>query len=138
MAEEKGQKERPASDCGSQQTGAFLKTWEYQPTWPASWEICVQVRKQQLEPDTEQQTGPKSGKEDVKAVYCHPACLTHMQSTLCEMPLWMKHKLESRLLGEVAITSDMQVTPPLWQEVPLDEGKRGEWKSWLKTQHSEN
>ena len=65
----------------------------------------------------EQQTGSKLGKEYVKAVYCYPACLTFMQSTSCEMPGWMKHKLESRLLGEIKITSDMQMTPPLWQKV---------------------
>ena len=61
-------------------------------------------------------TGSKSGKEYVKAVYCHPAYLTYMQSTSCEMPGWMKHKLESRLLGEISTTSDMQMTPPLWQK----------------------
>ena len=61
--------------------GKFFKRWEYQNTWPASWEICMQVRKQQLELDMEQQTGSKSGKEYVKAVYCHPAYLTYMQST---------------------------------------------------------
>ena len=57
------------------------------------------------------------GKEYVEAVYCHPAYLTSMQSTSCEMPGWMKHKLESRLLGEISITSDMHMTPPLWQKV---------------------
>ena len=77
----------------------------------------MQVKKQQLELDMEQQTGFKWGKEYVKAVYCHPAYLTSMQSTSCEMPGWMKHKLESRLLGETLITSDMQMTPPLWQKV---------------------
>ena len=66
----------------------------------------MQVKKQQLEPDMEQQTGSKSGKEYVKAVYCHPAYLTYMQSTSWEMLDWMKHKLESRLLGEISITSD--------------------------------
>ena len=74
------------------------------------------VKKQQLETDMQQQTGSKLGKENVKAVYCHPAYLTYMQSTSCEMPGWMKHKLESRLPGEISITSDMQMTPPLWQE----------------------
>ena len=64
-----------------------------------------------------QQTGSKSGKEYVKAVYCHPAYLTSMQSTSCEMPGWMKHKLESRFPGEISVTSDMQMTPPLWQKV---------------------
>ena len=102
-----------------------------------------EVKKQQLEVDMEQQTGSKLGKESVKAVYCHLAYLTYMQSTTCEMPGWMKHKLESRLPGEISITSEMQMTPPLWQKArgtkePLDEGKRGEWKSWLKTQHSES
>ena len=76
----------------------------------------MQVKKQQLEPDTEQQTGFKSGKEYIKAVYCHPAYLSYMQSTSCEMPGWMKHKLGSRLPGEISITSDMQMTPPLWQK----------------------
>ena len=65
----------------------------------------------------EQQTGSRSGKEYVKAVYCHPAWLTYMQSTSWEMLGWRKHKLESRLLGEISITSDMQMTPPLWQKV---------------------
>ena len=73
--------------------GKFFKRLEYQTTWPASWEICMQVKKQHLELDTEQQTGSKSGKEYVKAVYCHPAYLTYMQSTLCEMSGWMNHKL---------------------------------------------
>ena len=95
----------------------FLKRWEYQTTWPALWEICMQVRKQQLELDMEQQTGSKSGKEYIKAVYCHPAYLTSLQSISCEMLGWMKHKLESRFLGEILTTSDMQMTPPLWQKV---------------------
>ena len=95
----------------------ICKRWDYQTTLPASREICIQVKKQQLEPDMEQQTGSKLGKEYVKAVYCHPVYLTSMQSTSCEMPGWMKHKLESRLLGEISITSDMQMTPQLWQKV---------------------
>ena len=77
----------------------------------------MQVRKQQLELDMEQQTGSKQEKECVKAVYCHPVHLTSMHSTSCEMPDWMKCKLESRLLGEISITSDMQMTPPLWQKM---------------------
>ena len=77
----------------------------------------MQVRKQQLDLDLEQQTSSKSGKDYVKAVYCHPAYLTYMQSISCEMPGWLKHKLESRLPGETSITSDMQMTPPLWQKV---------------------
>ena len=96
--------------------GNFFKRWEYQATLPAFWDICMQVKKQQWELDMEQQTGSKLGKEYVKAVYCHPAYLTYTQSTSCEMPGWMKHKLESRFLGEISITSDKQMTPPLWQK----------------------
>ena len=77
----------------------------------------MQVKKQQLELDIEQQTEPKLGKEYIKAVYYHPAYLIYMQSTSCEILGWMKHKLESRLPGDIAITSDMQMTPPLWQKV---------------------
>ena len=76
----------------------------------------MQVKKQQLKLDMRQQTGTKLGKEYIKAVYCHPACLIYMQSTSCEMLGWMKHKLESRLLGQISITSDTQMTPPLWQK----------------------
>ena len=77
----------------------------------------MQVKKQQLELDMEQQTGSKLGKEYVKAVYCHPAYLTYMQITSCKVLGWMKHKLESRLPGETSLTSDMQMTPLLWQKV---------------------
>ena len=76
----------------------------------------MQIKKQHLELDLEQCTGSKLGKKCVKAVYCHSDYLTCMQSTSCEMLGWMKHKLESRLLGETAITPDMQMTPPLWQK----------------------
>ena len=69
------------------------------------------IKKQQLEPDKEQWTGSKLRKEYDKAVYCHPAYLTYMQSTPCEVPDWMNHKLESRLLGEISTTSDMQKIP---------------------------
>ena len=74
------------------------------------------VKKQQLELNMKQWTGSKLGKEYIKAVYCHPAYLICMQSTLGEMPGLMKHKMESRFLGEIPITSDMQMTPPLWQK----------------------
>ena len=74
----------------------------------------MQVKKQQFEPDMEQWTSSKSGKEYVKAVYCHHAYLTYMQSTPCEMPGWMK--VESRLLGEISITSGIQMTPPSRQK----------------------
>ena len=69
----------------------------------------MQVKKQQVEPDMEQPTGSKLGKEYIKAVYCHPAYLTYMQSMSCEIPGWRKHKPESRLTGEISITSDMQM-----------------------------
>ena len=109
----------------------FFKRWEYQTSLLVSWETCKQNKKQQLETDMEQLTGSELGKEYVKAVYCHPAYLTYMQSTSCKMPGWMKRKLESRLQREITITSDMQKTPPLWHkwrgtEEPLGESERGE------------
>jgi len=94
--------------------GKFIKRQKYQTTLSASWEICMTVKKQQLEPDVEQQTGSKSGKEYVKAVYCHQAYLTYMQSTSCIILGWMKHKEESRLPGEISITSDKQMILSLW------------------------
>ena len=113
-----------------------------QTTLPASWEICMQVRKQQLELDMEQQTGSKSGKEYVKTVYCHPAYLTYMQSISCEMPGWMKHKLDSKLLEEISVTQIHR-----WHHLcgrkqrktkeSLDESERRGRKR-LKIQHSEN
>ena len=96
--------------------GKFFKNREHQTTWPASWEICMQVKMHQLEQDMEQQAGSKLGKEYVKAVYCHPVYLTYMESTSWEILGWMKHKLDSRLPREMSITSDMQMTPPLWQK----------------------
>ena len=112
---------------------------------------CMQVRKQQLEPDIEQQTGIKLGKEYVKAVYCHTTYLTYIQNTSCDMPGWMKHKLKSRLQRknrkslqrETGISSDIQITPPLWWKVKrnyilLMKVKEESEKSWLKTQHSKN
>ena len=89
--------------------GKFLMRWEYQTTLPVSWETCIQDKQQQLEPDMEQWTGSKLGKEYIKAVCCHPAYLTSMQSTSWEIPGWMNHKLESRLPGEISITSEMQI-----------------------------
>ena len=77
----------------------------------------MQVKKQQLELDMEPQTGSKWGKEYFKAVYFLPVYLTSMQSTSCEMPGWMKHKLESRLLAEISITSGMEMTAFLWQKL---------------------
>ena len=80
-------------------------------------EVKVKVKKQQLELDMEQQTNSKLGKEYVKAVYHHLAYITYMQSISCEMPGRINHKLESRLPEEISITSDMKMTPPLWQKV---------------------
>ena len=77
----------------------------------------MQVKKQQLDPDMEQGTVSKLEKEYVKAVYRHLAYLTYMQRISWEMLGWRKHKLESRFLGEISVTSDMQMTPPLWQKV---------------------
>ena len=95
----------------------------WQPVWECQKQkiICLlrnlyEAKKQQLEQDMGQQTGSKSGKEYIKAVYCHLAHLNYMQSTSCKMPGWMKHKLESRLLGEISINSDTKMTPPLWQK----------------------
>ena len=96
--------------------GKFLKRWEYQTIWPASWGICMQVKKQQFELDMKQQTGSKMGKEYIKAVYCYPAYLTYMQFTSWEILGWMTPKLEFRLLGEIQTTSDMQMIPHLWQK----------------------
>ena len=81
----------------------------------------MQFKKQQLELDMEQWTGSKLGKEYVKAVYCHPAYLTSIQSTSCEMPGWMTHKLESRFPGELSTTSDMQIIPLQWQKAKRNE-----------------
>ena len=77
----------------------------------------MQDKEQQLELNMEQWSGSKLGKEYIKAAYCHPVYLTYIQSTLFEILSWMKHKLESRLPGEISITSDMQMTPPLMQKV---------------------
>ena len=134
---------KPLTVWVTKNCGKLLKRWEYQTTFPSSKEICMQVRKQQLELDMEQQTVSKSGKKYVKAVYRHLAYLTNMKSASWEVPSWMKRKLESRFLGEISITSDMQMTPPFgkkWRrnKEPLDESERGELKSWLKTQHSKN
>ena len=90
----------------------------------------MRVKKQQLEPDMESQTGSKLGKEYFKAVCCHLAYLTYMQSTSYEMPSWMKHKLESRLQGEISITLDTQMTHYPYgrkqrTKEPLDESERG-------------
>ena len=97
--------------------GKFLKRWKYQTALPySSWEICMQVKKQQLELDREQWTGSKSGKKYFKAVYCHPAYLNYMWSTSCEMLGW-NAQARIKIAGEISTTSDMQMTAPLWQKV---------------------
>ena len=133
-------------ECSKRASKFVLENYERdgntRPTLYASWETCMQIKKPQLELGMEQQTSSKLGKEYIKAVYCHPAYLIYMQSTACEMPSLMKHKLKSRLPGEIPITSDMQMTPPYGRKLrtkePLDESERGEWKTWFKIQHSEN
>ena len=112
--------------------GQFLNRWVYQTTLPAPWEICMQIMKQQLESDMEQWTGSKLGKEYFKAVYCHPAYLTYRQNTSCEMPCWMKHKLESRLTGEISITSNMEMTPSLGHKVKNWRASWWKWKGRVK------
>ena len=85
-----------------------------------------------VELDMEQWTGSKLGKEYIKAVYCQPASLTYVQSTSCKMLGWMKHKLESTLPGEISVTSDMQITPPLWQKAKRN--WRASWWTWKKSE----
>ena len=102
--------------CGScsQHSNDLLMTLSGGKVVSPSCSSSMPVKKQQLEMDMEQQPGSKLGKEYVKTAYCHPAYLTYMQSTSCEALGWMKQKLESRLPGEISITSDTQMTPPLW------------------------
>ena len=92
--------------------GKFFISWEYQTTLPASWETCMQVKKQQIEPDREQKTGSKLGKEYLKAEYCHLAYLAFYAEYTMQNASWINHKLESKLLGEISTTSDMQMIPP--------------------------
>ena len=110
-------KSKPLTVWITTNCGKFLKRWEYQTSLPASWKTCMQVKKQQLESDMKQWTASKSGKEYINAVYFHLAYLTYMQSISYKMLGWMKHKLESRLLGEMSKISDMQMTLTLWQTV---------------------
>ena len=102
----------------------------------------MQVKKQQLESDMEERTGPKLGKEYVKAVYRHCAYLTYMQSTSCEMPGWMNHKLESRFWEkyqpQICRWYQSNGRKRRGIKKPLDDSKRGEWKSWLKAKHSKS
>ena len=120
--------------------GKFLKRWKYQTTLPVSWETCMWVKKQQLEPYMEQVTGSKLRKEYYKAVHCHPTYLTYMHSTSREMLGWRKHKLEIKIAGRNINNFRYADDTRKWRgtKKPPDESERGEWKSWLKAQHSEN
>ena len=125
---------KPLMVWSTTNSGKFWKRWKYQTTWPASWEICIQVWKQQLELDMEQRTGSKSGKEYIKAVYCHPAYLTSMQSTSWEISI-----ITRRNINNSQICRRHHPYVRKWRtKEPLDESEREEWKSWLETQHSEN
>ena len=119
--------------------GKFLNRWEYQTTLPLSWETCMKIKKEQLEPYIEQLTSWKLGKEYDKAVYCHPVYLIYMNSTSCEMLGWMNHRLESRLLGWITgwyhqICRWYHSNGRKWRgtKEPPDEGERGGWKAGLK------
>ena len=129
--------------------GRFLRRWEYQTTLLVSWETCMWVRKQQLEPYMEQLTGSKLGKDYNKAVYYHSVYSTYMQSISCKMPGWTRwqapvdHKLGSGLLGEyqqpqVCRWYHSNGRKQRGNKEPIDESEKGESKSWLKTQHSKN
>ena len=109
--------------------GKFLKRWEYQTTLPVSCETCMQDKKQQLELDMEQRTGPKLGKEYIKAVYCHPVYFTYMQGTSCKMLSYMNNELESRFPGEISTMRYADDTT-WWQKA---KNKRASWWRWKKT-----
>ena len=119
------QKKKPSSAsltmlkplCGSQQTVEnSSRDGDNRPPYLPPEKSCTHLKKQQLESDMEQWTGSKLGKECINAVYCHLAYLTLMHSTSCEMLDWRKHKLESRLPGEISIISGVQMTPPSWKK----------------------
>ena len=120
--------------------GTFLKKWEYQSTWPVSWETCLCIKKQQLELDMKQQTGSKLGKEYNKAVYCHPVYLTSMQTTSCKMPGWRITSWNQDYwenYQQPQICRWYNIKGRKWRGIKesLDEDEREKWKSWLKSQH---
>ena len=120
-----------------------LKKWEYQTTLLVSWDTCIWFKKQHLELVMEQLTGSRLGKEYNKTVYCPPVYLMYTQSTSCEMPGWMNHKLESdcwEKCQQHQICRWYHTSGRKWRgtKEPLDAGERGEWKSRLKTQHSKD
>ena len=122
--------------------GKFLKWLEYQTTLPVSWETCMQVKKQQWEPYMEQWTGSNLGKENVKAVYCHPAYLIFLQSTSSKIGRLDESqagiKIAGRNTNNFRYVDDTNGRKWRGTKESLDEGEREEWKSWLKTQHSKN
>ena len=122
--------------------GKFWKRWKCRATLLISWETCMQVKKQQVDLDMEQQTGSKLGKEYVKPIYCHPAYLTSMKRTSCKIPGWM-HKQnqdcrEKYQQPQMHRWYDSNGRKLRGTKEPLEEGEKGEWESWLKTQHSKN
>ena len=131
-----------AFDCVNHHKFWKILRWEYQTTLPASWEICMQVKKQWLEPDIEQKTGFRLGKEYVKALYCHLAYLTYMQNMSCKMPGW------STSWNQDCQEKYQQPHVCRWYhpygrkrgrtKEPIDESENREWKIWLKTQHLKN
>ena len=129
-----------AFDCVTANCEKFLKRWEFQTILPVTWETCMWVKKQQLEPYVEQLTGSKLGREYDKAVYCHPVYLTSGQSTSYEILGWRIISWNQdcwKKYQQPQICRWYQSSGRKWRETkePLDEGERGEWKSWLETQH---
>ena len=127
---------KPLTVCVTTNCGKFYKRWEYLTTLPVSWETCIQVKKQ-VRTGHGKWTASKLGKDFIKALYCHPAYLTYMKSTSCEMSGWMKHKLELRLLVEIQLPQICRWHHPYgrkWRgtKEPFDESEREEWKNWLK------
>ena len=124
--------------------GKFLKRWEYQTTLPASWEICMHVKKQQLEPNMEQQSGSKLGKECIKAVYCHPVYLTYAEYIMLNAELDKAQdriKISRRNINNLRYADDTTLMAESEEELKslsLGKSERGEWKTWLKTQQSGN
>ena len=121
----------------------FFKRWEYQTTLPVSWETCIQVKKQQLELDMEKQIGSKLVKECVKAVYCHPAYLIicrvyHARCWAGWSTSWNQGHQEKYQQPQIRRWHHLKGRKWRVAKKPLDEGERGEWKSWLKAQHSKN
>ena len=115
--------------------GKFLKSWKYQTTLPVSWETCMWIKKQKLEPDMDQLNGSELGKEYDKTVYCHPAYLTSMLSTSCTMyTSWNQGFQEKYQQLQICSWYHSNGRKQRGTKEHLDEGERGEWKTWLKTQ----